>query len=394
MEKNKKKIKVLNVLTDIEDGGLEMLVYNIYKNLNGNVYNLNVCTLLSWNDTFISQGFRRVCSETYHFNFININAGLRGFFKNVKGVFALAILMYKNRYDIIHSHEFFPASMTRFSVIMNKILHPSYKPVVFITYHNIYFWLKPKHRLINRFLSIFTTKIICVSNSVLEDSLQEDKIPKDKYEVIYNGIDSESFYPDKDLRNNKRKELGYTEKDFVIGNVGVLSIRKGQIYILQAFNKIRKLFPELKVLLIGSTRDYELDIYEELIDYIKHNRLSNSVKILDTTPNINELYNCLDLFVMSSITEGFGLAAFESMLTERICIFSDIPVFKEIIKEGETGFFFESMNSDSLAEVITKVLNNIHNYNNIKKAGRKYVKEKFPLITMVGKYNKLYMNSL
>ena len=394
MNNIKRKIKVLNILTVIEDGGLEMLVHNIYQNLDKNDYDLSVCSLLPLKDTFITQSFRRMCSETHQFNFINKNAGIKGFFTNVKNIFKLSSLMHRKKYDIIHSHDFFPAFMTRISVIINKLLHPFYRPSVFITYHNIYYWLKPIHRLINRFLSIFTKKIVCVSNSVLEDSLQKEKIPKNKYEVIYNGMNPGNFFPDEPLRNKKRKELGYKETDFVIGNVGVLSIRKGQIYLLEAFNKIRRNFPNVRVLLVGSVREHELDVYKEILSYIKKNNLSDVVKILDTTPKINEIYNSLDLFVMSSVTEGFGLTAFEAMLTEKVCIFSDIPVFKEIINEGETGFFFESKNPDSLAEVLVKVLSNIQNYSDIRKSGRKYVIENFNIKRMVEKYDELYKKSL
>lgn len=384
------KIKVLNILTTIEDGGLEMLVHNIYHGLDENVYDLNVCTLLPYKDTFISQGFKRICSETYHLNFVNKNIGFKGFFENLIGVFSLARLLHKNNYDIIHSHEFFAPFVTRISVIINKILHPTKKPIIFVTYHNIYSWLKPVHHITNRFLSIFTKKIVCVSHSVLMDSIQKEKIPRNKFEVIYNGMNPDNFYPDGNLRNKERLELGYKKTDFVIGNVGAISVRKGQIYLLKAFNNIKNDFPNLKILLVGSPRKHELYVYDEMLDYIKKNNLTDFVKIHNTTPKINAIYNSLDLFVMSSVTEGFGLSAFEAMLTEKICIFSDIPVYKEIIIEGETGFFFKSKNSNSLAEVLTKVLNNIPNYEELKGFGRRYVMENFTLTRMVEKYDRLY----
>jgi glycosyltransferase involved in cell wall biosynthesis len=212
--------------------------------------------------------------------------------------------------------------------------------------------------------------------------------------VIYNGMDQRIFFPDEALRNKTRKELGYKETDFVIGNVGVLSVRKGQIYLLKAINKIRRNFPKVKVLLVGSIREHELDIYNEMLDYINEKDLSYCVKIIDTIPNVNEIYNSLDLFVMSSVTEGFGLSAFEAMLACNICIFSDIPVYREIITEDKTGFFFESKNSNSLAEVLTKVLNNIHDYKDMKISNRKFVLENFTLKKMVEKYDKLYKSSL
>lgn len=386
----KDKIKILHILTQINDGGLEILVYRIFKGLDKNKYELNLCTLKKSVDGFIVQGFRNVANNYIELNFENKKPGFKGTLKNINNFFKLAKIIRKGNYDIVHSHEIFSPFFTRLAIIFNRLLFFKKPNKVFVTYHNVYYWLKPIHFKINKFLAFFTDKIICVSASVMEDSYKNEKIKKDKYFVIYNGIEISDFYHNIDLRKNKRKELGYSENDFVIGNVGVLSERKGQIYLVRAFNLLREKYDGLKLLLVGSKREFELDYYYELMNLIEKSKFKNDIKVIGTTKEINSLYNVFDVFVMSSVTEGFGLAVYEAMLVNKLCVFSDIPTFKELIKEGETGMFFKSKDEFSLFKVLENVINNFDNYKEIANNGREFTKENFDIEKMISQYDNLY----
>ena len=224
----------------------------------------------------------------------------------------------------------------------------------------------------------------------MEDSFKNERIKKDKYLVIYNGIEIANFYCNIELRESRRKELGYAESDFIIGNVGVLSERKGQVYLVKAFDLLRDKYDGIKLLLVGSKREFEIDYYNELMKLIENSKYKDDIKICGTTKEINALYNVFDVFVMSSVTEGFGLAVYEAMLAEKLCVFSDIPTFKELIKEGETGLFFESKNHESLFKILDKVYSNFEGYKNVALNGKKYTEENFSINKMILQYDKLY----
>lgn len=385
----RRKIKVLNIVSTIDDGGLEILVYRIYKSLDREKYDLNICSLTIPPDKFITQGFKKICSNWLFLNFKNKNVGIFDFIRNIHFTFKLARYIAKNKFDIIHSHDFFPAFITRISVIISRLFF--YKPKrIFITYHNIYYWLKPLHHFINRVLSLITDNIVCVTKSVKDYAIIREKIKKDKFVVIYNGLNSAEFFPDRNLRDSQRKILGYAENDFVLCNVGVYSVRKGQIYLLNAFKNLLVNQKNLKLALVGSIRDHELNVYEEMVNFVKENNLGEYVKFVDTIKEVNKIYNMLDLFVMCSITEGFGLAAYEAMLAEKLCIFSDIAPFKELIEDSVNGFIFENKNVESLTKVLKYVISNYDELGNIRKKGREFVKTKLSEEEMVFKYNSLY----
>jgi glycosyltransferase involved in cell wall biosynthesis len=224
----------------------------------------------------------------------------------------------------------------------------------------------------------------------MEDAIKKEHINRNKFVVIYNGMNSDEFYRDDEMKISLKAYYNFKPDDFIIGNVGVISVRKGQIYLLKAFKILSNIYSKLKLVIVGSIRNFEMDIYDEIINYIKDNELEDKVKILDTVRDVNKIYNLIDIFVMCSITEGFGLSAYEAMLTEKICIFSDIPVFKELTDNGKAGYLFENKNPESLSKVLKDVLDNYDNLGERRKFAREHVIKNFDYFDMVEKYDKLY----
>ncbi len=384
------KKTILNVLTTIEDGGLEMLVYRIYRGLDPSKYNLKLVSLTKLNGNFLENDFRKLGTEIIEFDFRNKGKGPGDLIHNVYQYFEFVKFLVRTDFDVIHSHDFFPALVTRTGLMLSLKKFGRKTLKVYSTYHNIYYWLKPIHHKINKFLSRITDRIVCVSGSVKKDSVEKEKIAEEKYKVIYNGIEETEFYHDGDLRKNARMKLGFADGDFIIGNVAVLSERKGQLTLLEAFNKISGKHPAAKLLLLGGVRSHEEDYRDLLKKYISDNSMEERVVFKEPVRNVNEVYNALDLFVMPSVTEGFGLSAFEAMLTEKICLFSDIAPFLELVDDRKNGFIFRVSDPDSLAELLDYVLSDYQNLKSMEKVSREHVIERYSLKNMVREYDKLY----
>jgi glycosyltransferase involved in cell wall biosynthesis len=387
---NTKKIRILNIITCISDGGLEKIIYKIYCGLDKEKYILDICTLKKLEDNFNTENFRNVSSNLYSLAFKNKNLTIKDHYQNFKQVFNLVKLIISNEYDIIHSHEFFAAFYSRIAVIICRILLKKKPLRVFITYHTLFNYFKPIHHFTNRLLSYFTDKIVCVSESVEKYTIEKEKIRKNKLLVIFNGLNPNEFYPDNLSGKKLRASLGFTSDNFILGNVGVHSVSKGKMYLLEAFNVLSEKYENLRLVLAGSTREHELNYYNEIIKYIEKNKLGEKILLLNTAKEINGVYNMFDVFVMSSIREGFGLAAYEAMLAEKLCVFSDISTFKEFIIEGDNGFIFENKNSRSLIKILDYIILNINKLDYIKVNGREFVKNKFSEEEMINKYKILY----
>ncbi len=388
---NSNNIKILNVLTLIEDGGMEVLVSRIYKGLEGKKrFDFYLGYLVDTPDNYLKNYYKTICRDIYAAGIKNKNLKFKDYFLLLKGCFKLASYIKKNKIDVVHSHDFFSAFVTRIAVIISRFLL-FYKPGKnYVTIHNTLTWLTKTHNLVNRMLASVTDKIICVSKSVYEYSASTDKIKHGKYRVIYNGIDTDLFKKYDGMYDSLRAELGYSPNDFLMGNISTFSVRKGHIYLVKAFTKIIKKYPDAKLLFVGSRRFHEDNIASEIIAFINNNNLDNYVKILDTRQDIYKVYNILDLYIMPSIVEGYGLALAEAMSSELLCIGSDIPAFKELIQSPENGFMFESKNEDDLYKVISRVMDEYKTLGGVKLKARETIVNKFSSSKMIEGYYELY----
>lgn len=389
-----KKIQILHVITNISDGGLEKIVYFIASQVRNEKIVHNVAVLTKHENGFLFSKFQELGIKIVSLNLENKKGLISSIFINIKETLKLAFLIRKLRISIVHTHDFFPAFVSRIAVLISW-LALFYKPEkVIVTLHNIFFWLKPVHHKVNKILSSFTTKIICVSNSVCEYSKIHDKIKNEKYEIIYNGVVVEDYTPNQNERDRYICELGYNKDNFLIGNVGVLSVRKGQKYLLKAFKKINEIYPGSRLLIFGSERQHELEIRNELYEIIKNNKLEDTVRIYSPREDLNTIYNLFDLFVMPSISEGMSLSAMEALLMERMCLFSDIKPFEEMVEHGEkqNAFLFKSEDENDLFEKMNYIIKNYDKLSNIKVNARKQALKKYNVRDMAKNYENLYLS--
>jgi glycosyltransferase involved in cell wall biosynthesis len=385
-------IKILHIVTSLEDGGLEKIVYLLVSNLKDQRFEHHVAILIKYSNSFLLEDFRKENVKLVEFDFDNRYYGIQSLFKNLSQLFRLARYIKKHTIQIIHSHDFFPAFFARISALVCSIFYFFSVNKIFITLHNSFFWLKTYHHFFNRLLSHFTTKIICVSKSVLEFSELHDRINKSKYSVIYNGVEIDKYTPSNELVKIYRNEFQIPPENFVIGNVGVLSIRKGQKYLIEAVRKLLTDGYKISLLIFGSERSHEKQIAEEINYLIEKYNLQINVNIIQPRKDLHLIYNIFDLYVMPSITEGLSLCAIEAMLMRRICLFSDINSFKEMITDGVNGYLFKSQDIEQLHLKMEFIINNSNKLKHIQEYARKFAMEKFNVENMCSAYEKLYLD--
>lgn len=204
-------------------------------------------------------------------------------------------------------------------------------------------------RLIYLFKKIFalnlSTQIISVSNTVKDFLIKYFEVKNEKITTIYDGIDYERF--------KKGKKIIFNPDSPVIGIIGRLEEIKGHIYVLEALKILKEehgLYTTLLLAGEGSLRD-------DLEKYVVKNN-PGSVKFLGNVSDVPDFLTKIDILIVPSISEGFGLVVLEGMVSGKVVIASDIEVMNELIKNGENGLLFKSKNSDSLVMVLLKVLNN------------------------------------
>lgn len=379
----------MNIIPSLQDGGIEAQLPRLYKALGNDKYEFYVYCLANIEYHYPVKRFEDIGCKVKTFGFINVNRKFYHIFTNFLQVIKLAYSLQKSKFDVVNFHDFFSATMSRFALIIARLMF--YKPKrSILTLHNMQFWLGGIHRVINKVLSTVTDKVVCVSESVYNFSKENDKLREDKYVLIINGINIDEFKPDNEAYEKFRKELGYTDSDFLIGQVGTFSIRKGQKYLVEAFIPFHREYPEAKLIIVGGYREHEPEVYNEVVSLIKENKLEDCVKIVPTRNDIYNIYNMLDLYAMPSTVEGFGLALAEAMACGKISVASDIPPFKEIITDGVDGFLFKSTDVESFVRVLSEVKKNFKAHANVGDNARRKIVVQFSNQNMVRQYDILY----
>lgn len=134
---------------------------------------------------------------------------------------------------------------------------------------------------------------------------------------VNNAIDSKKFFYSDKRRNEIRKKMNLSEKDFVLINVGRVEYPKNQKFLIELMKKLNNHDDNFKLFFVGDGSDFtDLDLYT------KKNNVKN-VKFLGQRNDINDLLNASDLFLLPSFYEGFPIVCVEAQATGLTCILSD-----------------------------------------------------------------------
>lgn len=366
----------------LNEGGIERLLLELCRKIDKEKFEIQICILYERgiiSDEFISEGVR--------LHFVNAKREMTAVnvFHNISAIKRIIKIIRKEKTDITHGHEFYSTVFSRISGLLSGIRKR------YITLHNVYYWWSPGVHKMQLLLSYITTGIICNSKATLEYSLKHDKIKKNKYRLIYNGIDCEKFKPGKRNYDILKNQFGINPGKKIILTVGSISHRKAFDILIKAFTNLVKYRDDLKMIIAGDMHFNEENYYDEIKNLISESGLNEDIILAGNRKDVDVILNSCDIFVMPSRAEGFGLALAEAMASENVCIASDIAPFKEIIDDKVNGFLFESGNPVSLENKISEVLNlNEDHLKMIGKYARIKIKNNFNTERMIGEYEKLY----
>jgi len=149
-----------------------------------------------------------------------------------------------------------------------------------------------------------------------------------KVRVIYNGIDPVPYLiPPK---KNLRKEFGISESDFIIGFVGQLDERKGIHDLLEGFRQFVEKQKKATLFLCGTG-----PLQSGVQKFAWENSLEAKVKLAGFRDDIPEVMKMIDVLVLPSLWEGFGIVVIEAMAAARPVIVSRASNLPEIVSERE-----------------------------------------------------------
>ncbi len=196
-------------------------------------------------------------------------------------------------------------------------------------------------------------KIIANSNLGKSHAILYYKVPEDKIEVIYNGVDLKKFNPQVKIRYRDafRKKLGLSEDDILILFVGRNFRLKGVKNIIQSLPLIRGEKDKIHVLIVGKGKPSSFL------------RLAGKLGVKDRivfegeSHQIEKFYAAGDIFVLPTLYDPFANVCLEAFACGIPVITTRMNGAAEIIEQGKNGFVIgESAPADELAQKITQLL--------------------------------------
>lgn len=204
-------------------------------------------------------------------------------------------------------------------------------------------------------------KISCVSNYTMNRFLGEYPKFSNKVYVIKSGA-SVFPRPDSFIVESVKHEYNLHGKWPILGTVGAVKHRKGQLDTLHAFIKIQQIYHDAIYIMVGSTADWS---YVEKIRYFaKQNGIEDSIRIIDsvaTDTRLSAIYSILDVFMLNSNNyknsfEGFGLTILEANSFGKPAVGSMNCGIEDAIIEGVNGYRSAQGDSNDIAEKTLRVL--------------------------------------
>lgn len=226
-------------------------------------------------------------------------------------------------------------------------------------------------------------RIICVSNAVKEHIMQHFKPKQSKISVIFRGVDLASFDPKKlPSRDELRAEFGL-KNELIIACVGRITQGKNIETLLKAAVILKQKL-SIKILITGGAHPKKEEYFQRLKALKDELGLSNEVQFLGSVSDVARIYKLSDVVVSASLKpESFGRSVAEAIALNTPVVASDRGGVKDIVKQGENGFFFAPLDADELASKIILA-------SELKINGFDYISNTFTLENMTRQTYEVY----
>ena len=330
-----RKIRVLHVAEAA--GGVERYLETLFKYSKDKVENILVCSQNYDYEKFKTLADRVIVLKMAHdiepSSDIKVERTLRRIIKQLKP-------------DIVYAHSSKAGAFARIADLglNNKVI---YNPHGWAFNMQQSAKKKEMYKWVEKISAHFCDKIVCISDAEKESALREKICKPSKLQVIYNGIDLEEI---KNTISKKRAELNIPEDAFVVGMVGRLSKQKAPDTFVRAGKLIKEKIPNAFFLMVGDG-----ELRGQVENLIHQYDLGSSFLITGWVDNPTAYMKIMDVGMLLSRWEGFGLVLPEYMACGVPIVATDVDAIPNIIKDGVNGMLVDKDDCHKAANAVDKL---------------------------------------
>lgn len=371
-----KRIRVLHVIGGGEFGGAERHILNLATAMDPQRVAITVCCLFA--DPFVKvareEGINALAIPMRHKLDFSIITKLRDLIK-------------QEDVDLVHTHG------VRANLVGRLAARMAGKDTVVTTVHSLLTQDYPDvfSRLANMFIERasrgLTTHFIAVSGG-LQKALLQQGIPEKRVAVIYNGLNPADFDVDH-TPGTWRQKMGISPDVPLVAIIGRLHPVKGHRFFLQAAADILQSRPDVRFVVVGCGPERP-----RLEEYAQRLGINHGVIFTGFVSDVSEVLPDLNLLVIPSLWEGFGLTALEAMVAGVPVVATSVGGLPEVVDHGTTGLLVPPADDTGLARGINWMLDHPREAGDMAQLAKSAVEEKFTAAVMARKTEDLYRRLL
>jgi len=206
----------------------------------------------------------------------------------------------------------------------------------------------PMHRRLRRITSAPVHRMFAVSEATADHVRRLGLVDDQRLGVILNGTDVRRFARDERRRAEVRAFWGVPEGAFVIGTVGRMASVKNHALLLRAVAPL--LGPSCQLVIAGDGDERRAT--EALVAELG---VGDAVHLLGTVRDVPAVMSGLDLFALSSDSEGLPMVLVEAMSASLPVVATEVGGVPKVVRRGETGLLVPAGDADALGAALTEL---------------------------------------
>jgi glycosyltransferase involved in cell wall biosynthesis len=254
----------------------------------------------------------------------------------------LSRLMKRWRPDVVHAHD--PHAVAAGAVALS-IGTPESEPIL-IASRRVDFHIQG-----NAFSRWKYRRVTCfiAASRAIGDMLVADGVEAERVVTVHEGID---------IARVEQAPVANIHREFwlpagvpVVGNIAALVAHKGQKHLIDAAALVIRQVPDAHFVILG-----EGDLRTALERQVHEMHLEKHVLLPGFRTDVLSLLKALDIFVMSSVTEGLGTSLLDAMAAVRPIVATRAGGIPEVVIDEETGLLVPARDHEQLANAIARLL--------------------------------------
>jgi glycosyltransferase involved in cell wall biosynthesis len=243
-----------------------------------------------------------------------------------------------------------------------------------------------KNSFVNRYvLKHALTHIVANSEETKRRILQNlnNYIDTSKVAVIYHGIE----IPHETQNENFLTQIQEKRHGIVLGNAGRLTQQKGQHHLIEIAKRLKAAGIDFSLFIAGTG-----EMESELKDLIAKNNIQNDVFLLGFVRDMERFMNSIDIFLLSSLWEGFGYVLVEAMIKSKPIVAFNISSNPEIVVDGKTGFLIDNLDIEAFSQKTKLLIENESLRKECGLSGKERVIESFNISDRITEFEQYLLD--